>query len=92
MLSKGKTNEESRRIDYHRLIHSREKRKQSRRLYWRDLIKIEIATILSIAWFIQIELIRTKQVPPSITYTQMQKFPLFQKEVANKASTVYNDM
>ena len=31
-------------------------------------------------------------MPPSITYTQMQKFPFFQKEVANKASTVYNDM
>lgn len=38
------------------------------------------------------ELIRTKQLPSYLTYTQMQKFPAFQKEVANKASMVYNDM
>ena len=79
-------------LKHHQHVILREHRKQNRRSYWRELIKIELVTILSIAWFIQVELIRTKQVPSYLTYTQMQKFPVFQKEIANQASIVYNDM
>ena len=84
--------QEKRKIRHHQHVFLREKRKQKRRTYWKELIKIELATILTIAWYIQVELIRTKQVPSYLTYTQMQKFPAFQKEVANQASIVYNDM
>ena len=61
-------------------------------MYWKDLIKIEIATILNIAWFIQMELIRTKQVHSRFTFTQMQKFPTLQRNVTKQASTAYNAM
>ena len=79
-------------IKHHQHVILREHHKQNRRSYWKELIKIELVTILSIAWFIQVELIQTKQVPSYLTYTQMQKFPVFQKEIANQASIVYNDM
>ena len=68
----------------------REGRKKVRCAYWKDLIKIEIATILSIAWFIQMELIRSAQVSPVWTLTQMQKVPNFQQDIIMQASTVYN--
>ena len=49
--------------------------KKAQYLYWKDLISIEIATILSIAWFIQMELIQKKRVSIHFTLTQMQRFP-----------------
>ena len=81
-----------RQLQHNRLVQLRENRKQERRMYWKDLIKIEIATILSIAWFIQMELLRTNQVHSQFTFTQMQKFPTMQRDVAKQASRVYNDM
>ena len=83
---------DQRKFQHNRRIQLRENRKQERRMYWKDLIKIEIAAILSIAWFIQMELIRTKQVHSRFTSTQMQKFPTLQRDVAKQASRVYNDM
>ena len=88
----GVTRQEKRTQDYHKFIQAREERKNVRRAYWKDLIRIEIATILSIAWFIQMELIRTGQVPSVWTLTQMQKVPLFQQGLIKQASTVYNNV
>ena len=88
----GVTRQEKRTLDYHKFIQAREERKNVRRAYWKDLIRIEIATILSIAWFIQMELIRTGQVPSVWTLTQMQKVPLFQQGLIKQASTVYNNV
>ena len=83
---------DQRQLQHNRLVQLRENRKQERKMYWKDLIKIEIATILSIAWFIQMELLRTNQVHSRFTFTQMQKFPTLQRDVAKQASRVYNDM
>ena len=83
------SHKEQRRIDHHRHIQQRE---QARRIYWKDLISTEIAMVLSVLWFIQMELIRTKQVSTHSTLTQMQKFPTLQRDVAKQASAIYNDM
>ena len=83
---------DQRKNQHNMRIQLRENRKQERRMYWKDLIKIEIAKILSIAWFIQMELIRTKQVHSQFSFTQMQKFPTLQRDIVKQASTVYNDM
>ena len=83
---------EERRRKCHHKLQQRERRKEVRRLYWKDLIKIELSTILSLAWFIQMELIRTFQVPSYFTLPQMQKVPTLQSDITKQASSVYNDM
>jgi len=57
ILFSGSMHGGQRQLQHNRLVQLRENRKQERRMYWKDLIKIEIATILSIAWFIQMELL-----------------------------------
>lgn len=91
-IDSSSLSKEKRRIKNHRILQQRELRKQARRLYWKDLIKIELATILSLAWFIQMELIRTNQVPTYFTLPQMQKLPTLQLDIMSQASSVYNDM
>lgn len=91
-LNTGVTRRERRRHRYHQLMIAREKRKNSRQIYWKPLIAIETATILAIAWFIQMEIIRNRLVPSYMTYSQMKKFPLQQGEVLTQAVGVFGRM
>lgn len=83
---------ERRRTKNHRLLIQRECRQQARRLYWKDLLEIERRTITSLAWYIQMQLIRTNCIPSYLTFAQMQKLPAFQLDIRRQASSVYNDM
>jgi len=59
-------------------------------MYWKPLIGIELATILSIVWYLKMELFRTKKLPSYATPSQLDKLPAFQQEISNKATVVYN--
>jgi len=43
--------------------YEKEIRKEKRRSYWRQLISIEMATIMGIAWYIKMELYRSNKCP-----------------------------
>jgi hypothetical protein len=69
-----------------------EARKQCRRIYWKPLIGIEIATILGIAWYLQMELFRTQQLPEYVTRAQISKIPFIEKNLQMQAKNVYSEM
>ena len=74
------------------MILMREQRKTSRQSYWKPLIAIEMAVIVSIAWMIQMEIIRLQLVPSYMTFTQMKKFSTFQQEVISQATGIFGKM
>ena len=90
LLFTGLTRRQHRTADYHRFVALREQRKQSRRMYWKPLIGIELATILSIVWYLKMELFHTKKLPSYATPSQLDKLPAFQQEISNRATVVYN--
>ena len=67
-------------------------RKQYRRTYWSARSVIELATIVSLAWYIKMELFRTKQMPESITPTSFRYCTDMEAEIKLQALSVYNDI
>ena len=51
---------------------------------------IELATIVSLAWYIKMELFRTKQMPESITPTSFRYCTAMESEINLQALSVYN--
>ena len=65
-------------------------RKNKRSNHWKAIISKEIATVFAIVWYIKVELLRTKQLPPYITYTQIDKVPELRRDVHQQASSIYS--
>lgn len=63
-----------------------------RRDEWTACITNEIDTIKSIGWYLQMMLLLTEQVHEHVTYTQLQRMPIFQEEISNHALLVYNNI
>ena len=74
----------------HQEMISMQSRKNKRSNHWKAIIAKEIATVLAIVWYIKVEFLRTKQLPPYITYTQKDKVPQLRRDVHQQASSIYS--
>ena len=85
-------NEGSSKSRSHRHFITLQTRKLGRSNYWRPFIAIEVAIVFAIAWYIKVELLRTKQLPQYITYTGIDKVPRLKVDIQNQASNVYRNL
>lgn len=51
-----------------------------------------MAIVLAIAWYIKVELLRTKQLPQYITYTGIDRVPRLKGEIQKQATNVYENL
>ena len=70
----------------------KEARKLSRRQYWASKSTIEVLAIIGIAWYLKMELIRTKQLPPHVSHSTIQYCTRLTDDVLKVAAIVYNDV
>jgi hypothetical protein len=67
-----------------------EAQKVTRRQYWNNRAIVEVATILSIAWYLKMELFRTEKLPQSMTPSLIRMVPALEQDVFRQAQDVYN--
>ncbi len=68
----------------------KEQRRQVRCTYWAARTTVEEKMITSIAWYLRMELFRTKQLPSSMTPSLLRLCTSIQKNITNEAQFVYN--
>lgn len=68
------------------------RRAAEREKHWKEMVDEEHKVVTSVAWYLQVELLRTKQVPEYTTMTTMKMSPDFWEGVLKGASTVYHNM
>ena len=56
------------------------------------IISKEVTIVLAIVWYIKIELLRCKQLPSYITYTNMDLVPKLKADIQKQASLVYSNI
>ena len=79
-------------IRNHQCLISKQCRKFSWTHHWKPLIVKELTLVQVIVWYITVELIRTKQVPPYLTYSRMHMVPSLKSDIEKQASSVYSTM
>ena len=67
-------------------------RKISRSNYWAPILARESSIILAIAWYIGIELLRTKQLPQYINHTGINRVPCLSADIQQQAAGVYTNL
>lgn len=72
--------------------YEKEIRKERRRSYWRQLISIEMATIMGIAWYIKMELYRSNKCPSYYSTKHCYSCKLIESSTKKAAALVYNEM
>ena len=75
-----------------RVIKLYEERKRERCIFWKVRSKLETAMLLSIAWYIQMALIRSNQLSHQYSLSQLKRVGTLQKHVAHQAIRVYNEV
>ena len=76
----------------HQRIILAQRRKNDRAHYWAPIIARERSTVLSIAWYIGVELLRTKQLPQFMTHTTIHRVPTLLADIHNQAAKVYTEI
>ena len=56
------------------------------------IIAKEVTIVLAIVWYIKVELLRCKQLPNYITYTNMDSVPKLKADIQKQASLVYSNL
>ena len=56
------------------------------------IIAKEVAIVLAIVWYIKVELLRCKQLPSYITYTNMDLVPKIKADIQKQAFLVYSNI
>ena len=69
-----------------------QRRKINRAHYWAPVIARERSIVLAIAWYIGVELLRTRQLPQYMTYTGIHRVPNLRADIQKQASKVYTDI
>ena len=69
-----------------------QKRKHFRSNYWAPIIAREISIVLAITWYIGVELLRTKQLPPYISHTGINRVPALMADIQKQAASVYTEL
>lgn len=67
-------------------------RKRDRESYWAAFVKKELASLVLIAWYIKVELIRTAQLPPYMTMNQISRHEPLQRDIDIHAKIVYDNV
>ena len=68
-----------------------QKRKIFRSNYWAPVLARETSIVLAIAWYIGVELLRTKQLPQYITHTGINRVPCLRADIQKQAAGVYTN-
>ena len=68
------------------------RRKIDRAHYWAPVIARERSIVLAIAWYIEVELLRTRQLPQYITYTGIHRVPSLRADIQKQSARVYADI
>ena len=79
-------------IRNHQCLIAKQSRKYARTHHWKPLIVKELTSVQVIVWYIMVELLRTKQVPPYLTYSRMHMVPSLKSDIEKQASSVYSTM
>ena len=69
-----------------------QKRKIFRSNYWAPVLARETSIVLAIAWYIGVELLRTKQLPQYITHTGINRVPCLRADIQKQAAGVYTNL
>ena len=64
----------------------------NRSTYWKPFIVREVAVVLALAWYIKVELLRTKQLPQHFTYSRIDRAPLLKADIFNQARAMYGTL
>ena len=75
----------------HRHLIEAEKRKLSRSNFWKSIIAKELSIILAIVWYIKVDLLRTKQLPPYVTFSRIDMIPTLKRDIEQQATKVFAD-
>lgn len=67
-------------------------RKVNRVNFWRPIIARELRYILTIIWYIKVDLIRTQQLPTYMTFTQIDRVPALKENIESQASKVFRSL
>ena len=76
----------------HQSIILAQRKKNERVRYWAPVISREKSIVLAIAWYIVVELLRTKQLPEYITFAGIHRVPSLTMDIQDKAARVYTDI
>lgn len=63
-----------------------------RRQYWTTRSTVEVLTIIGIAWYLKMELFRTKQLPSRITTHSFEFCQKLKDDIMKEAAVVYNNV
>ena len=69
-----------------------QRRKISRANYWAPVIARERSIVSAIAWYIEVELLRTRQLPQYMTFTGIHRVPCLRADIQKQAARVYTDI
>ena len=69
-----------------------QKRKIFRSNYWSFVLAREISIVLAIAWYIGVELLQTKQLPPYISHTGINRVPCLTADIQKQVANVYTKL
>jgi hypothetical protein len=73
----------------HRSLIALQARKIARINYWRPIIARDLGLLLVISWYIKVELLRTHQLPPYMTFSQIDRVPALKDDIESQASLVF---
>lgn len=63
-----------------------------RNQHWCPIIAAQLSTVPSIAWYIQAEIIRTKQLPPGMTFLDINSNHELRNAIRREAARIFRDM
>ena len=69
-----------------------QRRKISRANYWAPVIARERSIVSAIVWYIEVELLRTRQLPQYMTFTGIHRVPCLRADIQKQAARVYTDI
>ena len=69
-----------------------QKRKHFRSNYWALVVAREIFIVLSITWYIGVELLRTKKLPPYISHKGINRVPCLTVDIQKQSAGVYTKL
>ena len=69
-----------------------QRRKIIRANYWAPVIARERSIVLAITWYIEVELVWTRQLPQYMTYTGIHIVPCLRSDIQKQAARVYTDI
>ena len=80
------------KVSHHHWLIATQAQKVKRSNYWKPITAWEVAYIFTIIWYIKVELVRTKQLPTYMTFSQLDRVPALKKDIQSQALLVYDSV